>query len=67
MNGSVITPMNCVIALKVLCWLAVAVSPDNCVSAVPSGAPVNPNRFTKAGGSVPPLLKKPLMVLATFS
>jgi hypothetical protein len=31
-NGSVITPMNCVMALKVVCWLPVAVSPDACDS-----------------------------------
>ena len=50
MNGSVITPMNCVIALKVVCWLPTAVSPDNCVSALLSAGPVKPNTPTKAGG-----------------
>ncbi len=65
MKGSVSTPMNWFIALKVVCCEPVAVSPEVCDSAAERLLPVRPNSATKPGGSAPPLLKKLLSVDAT--
>ena len=66
MNGSVSSPMNRLIALNVVCCDPVATSPEICVSALASAPPESPNRFTKAGGRLPPALKALLMLFATF-
>ena len=59
MNGSVITPMNWFIALKVVCCDPAAVSPETCVSPAAVSAP-------NTSGMPPVVLKKLISALPTF-
>ena len=58
-DGSVITFMNCVIALKVVCCEPVAASPEACVSPAGVNAP-------NTSGMPPVALKNLVSALATF-
>jgi len=57
---------NSLVSANALRSAPVAFSPLNCVSALARSAPLRLNRLAKAGGSVPPKLKKLLIALASF-
>src|ERR1700730_14185161 len=59
-------PRNWFINWHAGCCGPVAPSPDNCESALLRLPPVRKNRLPKLGGSVPPLLKKLLIPVATL-
>jgi hypothetical protein len=59
LNGSVITPMNCVMASNVVCCVPVAVSPEACVSPAALRPPYT-------SGMPPLLLKKLISALPTL-
>src|SRR5215472_14318438 len=65
-KGSSMTPRNWLVSWNATCCAPVAASPESSVSALPRLTPVSPKRFANVGGSVPPLLKKALIALATL-
>jgi len=59
-------PRNWLVSWNAGCCAPVAASPDNCESALLRLPPVRENRLPKLGVSVPPLLKKLLIEVATL-